>query len=114
MIDIEALEQKLASRERVTVVDVRGRDEYSGALGHIRDSLNIPLAELPGRLTDLQALKQQPLVLVCRTDKRSGRAAELLRGEGFGRVEVLRGGMEQWNLRSRPMEISHGKDPVHS
>jgi rhodanese-related sulfurtransferase len=83
----------------VTVVDVRGRDEYTGALGHIPKSLNIPLPELQARLPALEALKQQPLVLVCRTDMRSAKAAELLRAAGFAQVEVLRGGMTAWSAR---------------
>lgn len=35
--------------------------------------------------------------LLRRTDKRSARAAEMLRGAGFADMAVLRGGMEQWN-----------------
>lgn len=113
-IDLEALEQRLAQGEALTIVDVRGPDEYNGALGHIPGSLNVPLADLPGRLAALQGLKQEPVVLVCRTDKRSVRAAEQLRAAGFDRVEVLRGGMQQWNSCPRSPEIHHGKDPVRS
>ena len=101
MIDIESLERRVAVGEAVAIVDVRGRDEYVGEHGHIAGSMNIPLADLPGRLTELQGLKHQPIVLVCRTDKRSAKAAELLDAAGFGRVEVLRGGMMLWNTRPR-------------
>lgn len=107
MTDIESLERRVARGEAVTVVDVRGPDEYRGALGRIPGSVNIPLAELPSRLAEVEPLKEQPLILVCRTDKRSAKAAELLGAAGFRRVEVLRGGMEQWNIR-------HGKDALHS
>lgn len=99
MADVAKLAQRLAGGDEVTVLDVRGRDEYTGALGHIPRSLNIPLPELPARLTELEALKQRPLVLVCRTDMRSAKAAELLRAAGFGKVEVLRGGMTEWSKR---------------
>jgi rhodanese-related sulfurtransferase len=101
MIDIESLERRVAVGEAVAIVDVRGRDEYIGELGHIAGSMNIPLADLPGRLAELQGLQHQPIVLVCRTDKRSAKAAELLGAAGFGRVEVLRGGMMLWNSRAR-------------
>jgi uncharacterized membrane protein YdjX (TVP38/TMEM64 family) len=114
MIDIEAFEQQLEGNGSITVIDVRAVDEYLGELGHIPRSVNIPLAELPGRLNELQAMKQRPLVLVCRTDKRSAKAAALLRAAGFGRVEVLKGGMEQWRQRSISAEMQHGKEPVHS
>lgn len=114
LIDIEALRQRIERREPLRIIDVRAEDEYQGNLGHIPASLNIPLPELAVRLAELEALKDQPLVLVCRTDKRSARAAALLVGAGFGRVEVLRGGMEQWNSRLTSTETQHGKDAVHS
>lgn len=114
MIEIESLQRRVAGGEHVTIVDVRGADEYTGELGHIAGSLNIPLPDLPGRIPSLQGWKQQPLVLVCRTEKRSAKAAELLRAAGFHRVEVLRGGMLQWNARRTSEEIDHGKDAVRS
>jgi uncharacterized membrane protein YdjX (TVP38/TMEM64 family)/rhodanese-related sulfurtransferase len=99
MTDVATLERRLANGEGLAVVDVRGRDEYAGALGHIPDSLNIPLPELSGRLAELEPLRQRALVLVCRTDMRSAKAAELLRAAGFAKVEVLRGGMTAWRIR---------------
>lgn len=91
--------EELASRleNGVTVIDVRGPDELRGPFGHIRGSLNLPVGELPDRLTEIKALKDKPIILVCRTDKRSANAAVILRNAGFGDVSVLHGGMEQWN-----------------
>jgi uncharacterized membrane protein YdjX (TVP38/TMEM64 family)/rhodanese-related sulfurtransferase len=94
--DVATLQRQLSRGDDVTVVDVRGAEEYAGPLGHIPGSLNIPLSELPARLAGLQELKQRPLVMVCRTDMRSAKAAGLLRAAGFGKVAVLRGGMTQW------------------
>lgn len=79
------------------VIDVRGRDEFHGPLGRIAVACNIPLPELPGRVAELEPMRDRKLVLVCRTDRRSAQAAELLRTAGFSNVAVLRGGMEQWN-----------------
>jgi rhodanese-related sulfurtransferase len=39
----------------------------------------------------------RPIVVVCRTDKRSAKAASILQEAGFQDVRVLRGGMERWN-----------------
>jgi len=36
------------------------------------------------------------LAIVCRTDKRSEKAALLLTEEGFHNVHVVRGGMTKW------------------
>jgi rhodanese-related sulfurtransferase len=96
-IEASELKHRLDHGEAVTVVDVRGRDEFTGALGHIATARNIPVAELEGRLAELAGLEGEPIVLVCRTDKRSATAAQTLRAAGFARVNVLRRGMEQWN-----------------
>lgn len=103
-IEVDALVGQLKARNGVAVIDVRGPDEFTGPLGHIGAALNIPLAELPGRLTGINALKDQPVILVCRTDKRSASAATQLRDAGFRDVHVLRGGMERWNQKGLPVE----------
>lgn len=101
MIDADTLRQRLARGEAPVIIDVRGADEYHGELGHIAGALNIPLPELADRLPELHELGECRLVLVCRTDKRSAKAAEMLR-DGGRAAEVLRGGMEQWNARRAP------------
>jgi uncharacterized membrane protein YdjX (TVP38/TMEM64 family)/rhodanese-related sulfurtransferase len=113
MLDIEGLERRIAAGEALTIVDVRGPDEYAGQLGHIPGSMNIPLDELPNRLPALEADKQRPIVLVCRTDKRSAKAAALLSSAGFPAVQVLRGGMEQWGKRSATKDLRYGKASLH-
>ena len=86
------------------IIDVRGADEFTGPLGHIATARNIPVAELSGRLSELAGLEREPIVLVCRTDKRSAAAAQTLRAAGFTQVNVLRRGMEQWNEAGLPVE----------
>ena len=78
------------------IIDVRSPDEFTGPLGHIETALNIPFSELPDRLTEIRAHKNKPVIVVCKTDKRSASAATLLSAGGFSDVRVLRGGMERW------------------
>ena len=72
----------------------------------------MPLGELPKWLTEITDLKNRPVILVCRTDKRSTTAAMLLRDAGFRDVGVLRGGMEQWNQKALPVERSRNIAPT--
>jgi uncharacterized membrane protein YdjX (TVP38/TMEM64 family) len=58
------------------VIDVRAPDEFNGPLGHVPASLNIPLADLPARMPGLESSKRRRVAIVCRTDKRSVKAAE--------------------------------------
>ncbi len=75
-----------------------------GPLGHIGAALNIPVAELPSRLIEINAFKDKPVILICYTDKRSANAAKLLHEAGFRDVHVLRGGMERWKRNGQPVE----------
>lgn len=99
-IEPGSLADWLGRDPRPAILDVRGPDEFVGPLGHIPDALNLPVSELADRLTEIKALKDRPIILVCRTDKRSAKAATFLRKSGFQNVHVLRGGMEQWQRSS--------------
>ena len=103
-VEAQALADLLERNPKPVVVDVRGPDEFDGSLGHVANALNLPFGELPDRLTQINAFRAKPIVLVCRTDKRSGHAAALLRDSGFRDVHVLRGGMERWNEKGLPVE----------
>jgi uncharacterized membrane protein YdjX (TVP38/TMEM64 family)/rhodanese-related sulfurtransferase len=103
-IEVADLKRYFDSGDAITVIDVRGPDEFIGPLGHIAGARNIPVGELPGRLSELAELEQKSIVLVCRTDKRSAAAGQTLREAGFTHVSVLRRGMEQWNEAELPVE----------
>lgn len=96
-IEPGALVDRIARGPSPAIIDVRGTDEFTGPLSHIPEAQNLPIAELPTQLGALGILKDKPIVLVCKTDRRSAAASALLRGAGFGDVQVLRGGMERWN-----------------
>ncbi|MCK5747540.1 MAG: VTT domain-containing protein, partial [Oricola sp.] len=87
-----------ASHSPLKIVDVRGRDEFLGPLGHIPGAINIPLDEIGVRRDALLGDPEATIALVCRTDRRSAAAARQLQDSGLTNVRVLRGGMEQWNL----------------
>jgi len=103
-IEADELRRRLDRGEAIAVIDVRGTDEFTGPLGHIASARNIPIAELNSRLAELGGLERTPIVLVCRTDKRSATAAQTLRAAGFTQISVLRRGMEQWNAAGLPIE----------
>jgi rhodanese-related sulfurtransferase len=89
------LKRLLDAGDAPLVLDVRGRDEFAGPLGHIPGAANLPLPELSARVAELTA-DRRPVVFVCLTDKRSARAASELAASGRRDVSLLRGGMERW------------------
>jgi len=104
MLSAAELKQQLDKGEDILVIDVRGAEEYVGGLGHIKGSRNIEIENLPRHLDELKAYRQRPIVIVCRTDHRSAKAAQILTQAGFSDVTVLRGGMEQWNRICLPVD----------
>jgi uncharacterized membrane protein YdjX (TVP38/TMEM64 family)/rhodanese-related sulfurtransferase len=102
-IEVGELAPRLNGTKAIAVIDVRGPDEFVGPLGHIPNARNLPLPELSRRIEELGPLTETPVVLVCRTDKRSASAAALLDSAGFRDVVVLRGGMIRWNEAGLPV-----------
>jgi sulfur dioxygenase len=78
----------------IALVDVRQPDELRGELAKIRGAEEIPLDVFPGDLTEER--RDLPLVLVCRSGGRSGKAALALVALGFTKVASMRGGMTAW------------------
>ena len=114
-IEPDELKRRMDRGETIAVIDVREPDEFAGPLGHIAGSRNMPLSAFGSRLSQLTELEQTPLVLVCRTDKRSTKAAQFLRDAGLSEVSVLRSGMEQWKNSGFPVESNQAgatTDPV--
>jgi len=81
-----------------TVVDVREPREF--AAGHLADSVNIPLADLPRRWAEIPA--RVPLVFLCRSGRRSLAARELAARAGFEQATDLDGGLLAWAVVIEP------------
>ena len=85
------------------LVDVRQPEEYHSPPGHLPGAINVPLADVANR-TDELAASGKAVVLVCKTDRRSVRAAELLLAAGLRDVAVLRGGTDGWHAQGLELE----------
>lgn len=91
-----------AHPEAARLVDVREPDELRSELGHIPGIEAVPLAGVQGAAADWK--RAQPIILVCRSGGRSGKAAVELAAMGFTRVASMRGGMRAWNALRLPVE----------
>jgi uncharacterized membrane protein YdjX (TVP38/TMEM64 family)/rhodanese-related sulfurtransferase len=96
MIDTEEFRRRRETDRNLVVLDVRTADDFIGEQGHIDGAVNIPVEELQQRMEELSDYLEQPVAIVCRTDKRSAKAALLLTQEGFANVHIVRGGMTKW------------------
>ena len=82
----------------VRIVDVREPPEFAGELGHPPGAELVPLGAI--ERTASTWLKDEEIVLVCRSGARSARAAMALAAMGFSRVMNMVGGMIAWNAQS--------------
>lgn len=78
----------------VRVVDVREPEERTGALGHIAGAEHVPLRSLLEAAAAWR--RDEPVVLVCRSGRRTARAVETLEAIGFRHAAHLAGGMVAW------------------
>jgi rhodanese-related sulfurtransferase len=83
------------------LLDVRTPAEYGR--GRIHKSVLIPLSQLEGRLAELSAFKDRPVLIYCATGNRSTVAAKILIDHGFSRVFNLRAGINGWEREKLPV-----------
>jgi sulfur dioxygenase len=86
------------------LLDVREPEEWNGELGHIPESVRIPLKELPARAAEIESAKHRHVIAICRAGVRSTTAAAILTGLGFEHVSNLKGGMVDWNDQGLAVE----------
>lgn len=83
------------------ILDVRNPEELQ--VGWINGSINIPLSELENKIEEILSYRDQPILVYCRSGRRSTSASELLIKYGFTRVYNLRGGINSWIARGYPV-----------
>ena len=91
----------LINRSNGVVLDIRDKKEFDK--GHIVDAINIPLAGLKGRITELAKHKDKPVIVVCQLGPQSAEASRLLHHDGFTMVNRLAGGMTEWRNQGLPV-----------
>ncbi|MFG2087237.1 TSUP family transporter [Spirillospora sp. NPDC048824] len=94
------LRDELDGAEPPLVIDVRNTGELAD--GAIEGAVNIPLAELPGRLDTIPSDRR--IVVHCAGGVRSSAAASLLRHSGRTDVADLLGGYGAWAAAHSPAE----------
>lgn len=97
-ITVQELKEKIEQGDDFLLLDVREPEEYEIANlgGHL-----IPLAELPHRLEELEAYRDKPIFIYCRTGSRSAMATQWLRELGYDAYNVA-GGLYAWSEEINP------------
>lgn len=89
-ITVEELKERLDKGELLNFYDVREEHEYEeDNLGAIL----IPLGELVDHLDQLEGIKDEEIIVHCRSGARSGKAQSFLEAQGFSNVRNVIGGI---------------------
>lgn len=92
----------LLARGEVVLIDVREPEEW--AAGHAPWAEPLPL----GQVSPASVPRDRPVIAVCRSGNRSGKAADALAAAGV-RVHNLAGGMKAWAQAGLPVVTDDGE-----
>ena len=98
-ITVSELKSLLDAGTAPRIIDVRETWEFDN--DHI-EAENIPLALVPVRINELENMKDEELIIACRSGGRSGQACMYLAQQGFTKVMNLKGGMLAWKAEINP------------
>lgn len=89
-ITVSELKKRIENGEQLNLIDVREDYEYED------DNLGgmlIPLGELPHRLSEIKNLRDEEVLVHCRSGKRSETAQRFMQSQGFTNVRNVIGGI---------------------
>lgn len=96
-ITVDEVKSRLDAGEKLNIIDVREPGEYEEY--NINGKL-IPLGQIMSMQVDeLEPLKEEELIIHCRSGKRSMQACMMLETMGFTNVKNVAGGMLEWQAK---------------
>ena len=93
---------RLMNSEEALMLDVREHNEFKE--GHVINAVHIPLGVLESRLKEIEAHKEKPVIVYCRTGQRAAKAGAVLQRQGFKSIYKLNGGMLAWSDAGLPIK----------
>lgn len=99
-VSVEDVKALKTGGEPFVLIDCREADEYATA--RIEGARLLPMSEIGQRISELEPLRGQRLVVHCHHGGRSLRVANWLRGQGFPSTQSMAGGIDQWSIAIDP------------
>lgn len=87
--------RRRAGGEELVLLDVREPKEVATAA--VEGAVVVAMGEVASRLSELEAYRERPIVVMCHHGMRSMRVAMFLRQQGFGDVRSMAGGIDLWS-----------------
>lgn len=106
-LSVQDAHDRTGPGRQAVLLDVRETAEW--AAGHAPGAVPAPLSRLAAGAALPPAAQGRPLVVICRSGRRSQQAARLLVQQGADAVDV-EGGMDAWAEAGYPVVDRHGND----
>jgi len=98
VVTVEEMQTLLANGE-LQLVDVRTPEEFEE--GHVMNAINIDYKGAAFE-KEIEALdKTKPVMVYCRSGRRSAKGCEVLKSQGFTEIYDLNGGILQWQKEGK-------------
>jgi rhodanese-related sulfurtransferase len=98
-INVNDLNERIQAGEKINLIDVREQHEFD--LVNLEGIL-IPLGQLESRLDELSHLKDEEIIVHCRSGARSAEACKIMMRKGFKNTKNLVGGINRWSMLIDP------------
>ncbi|MDO8990463.1 MAG: rhodanese-like domain-containing protein [Sideroxyarcus sp.] len=92
-VDVKQAHNMVTSQGAL-LLDVREPSEFAAI--HASSAKLIPLGEVGLRLKEIEAYKDKPVAVICRSGRRSAKAVALLQEAGFTQAVNVQGGTNAW------------------
>jgi hydroxyacylglutathione hydrolase len=99
LITVHELKNMIDEKKEMTLLDVRRENEWKE--GHIKEASRIYLGHLPNQTDKLDPNK--PVVVICKTGKRSSFGTSILLKAGFKNIYNCLGGIDAWKKAGLPL-----------
>jgi glyoxylase-like metal-dependent hydrolase (beta-lactamase superfamily II)/rhodanese-related sulfurtransferase len=106
-ISAEDLHDRITGAEKLVLLDVRAPLEYEDA--HIEGAINIPVADLRERYTELN--KKDTFILICSSGNRSSLGVSILSQHGFKNLFNVAGGMTGYSAAGYAKQCTVCQNP---
>ncbi|MGH7438096.1 MAG: rhodanese-like domain-containing protein, partial [Polyangiaceae bacterium] len=102
-VGLDELKRRLEAGDKITLVDVREKDEWRG--GYIPGAVSLPRGFLEIQAEQKLPDKDAHIVAYCAGGTRSALAAATLQELGYTHVETANPGFVRWKDLNYPMEL---------
>lgn len=99
-IEVQDLKAKLDKGEKFYFIDCREQEEWDEA--HIEGATLVPLSEFQQKYESVLKEKDAPIIIQCRSGKRSMNACMFLLSKGYKDLNNLEGGILAWTEAGYP------------